>query len=191
MHFDRWPVSGPPPHFTDEADHDRRVEALLATGCLRDVGQLYWHARVSARYPTVEVRCADVQSRVDDAVLLAGLTRALVITALHDIDDGTAYDPLTPELVRGMTWTAARHGLEGDLYDWRQGRRRPAAELVADLLERLRPALAAAGDEEQVGELADRVLLEGTGAVRQRRVVREHGARALVDVLAKETAAGR
>ncbi|GIJ28472.1 hypothetical protein Vqi01_36340 [Micromonospora qiuiae] len=42
-------------------------------------------ARLSAKYPTVELRIGDVCPTVDDAVLVAALVRALVATALDDI----------------------------------------------------------------------------------------------------------
>ncbi len=55
----------------------------LDTGAIRDRGQLYWQARLSERYPTIETRVLDVQLEIQDAVTLAGLIRALVSTALH------------------------------------------------------------------------------------------------------------
>jgi carboxylate-amine ligase len=188
VHFERWPVAGPPPHVDGEEDYDRRVTALLGTGALLDAGQLYWQARVSERYPTVEVRCADVQLRADDAVLLAGLVRALVATALEDAGDGVPYAIAPGELLRAACWGAARHGLDGDLYDVRRGRRRPPTDMLADLLDRVQAALRAAGDADQVRALADRLLREGTGATRQREAARR-GAGALVDFVAAETVA--
>jgi carboxylate-amine ligase len=187
VHFERWPVEGPPPHFADEEDYDRRVAALLATGALLDAGQLYWEARVSERYPTVEIRCPDVQLRVDDAVLLAGLIRALVTTALDDMAADTPYPVPPAELMRATCWSAGRHGIDGDLYDVRQGRRRRSGDMIVDLLDRVQDALRASGDDEQVRKLADRLLRDGGGAARQRDVVRREGMGRLVDFLAAET----
>ena len=42
---------------------------------------VYFDARLSARYATVEIRVADVCTDLDDAVLVAALCRALVETA--------------------------------------------------------------------------------------------------------------
>ncbi|MEK8169736.1 hypothetical protein NKH77_07815 [Streptomyces sp. M19] len=39
---------------------------------MRDRGQIYWQARPSERYPTLEVRASDVQLTPDDAVTLVG-----------------------------------------------------------------------------------------------------------------------
>jgi len=49
-----------------------------------DERSVYFLARLSPRYPTVEVRVADVCLDTGTAVLLAGLTRALVATALAE-----------------------------------------------------------------------------------------------------------
>lgn len=187
VHLERWPVAGPPPHLRSVADHDARMEALLATGALPDARQAHWHARLSPRRPAVEVRCADVQLRVDDAVLLAGLVRALVTTALRDLRCEASYPVVPTELLRATAWSAARHGLDGDLYDLRQGRRRRTGDQVVGLLARMQPALASAGDEEQVGKLTHRLLREGTGAARQRDVAHRLGTAALCDFLAAET----
>lgn len=189
VHFERWPVAGPPPYFRDEEEYERRVEALVSTGCIRDRRQIYWHARVSERFPTVEVRCADVQLRVDDAVLLAGLARALVMTALRDLHDGVPAAVIDPELIRAATWQAARHGLDGELHDFALGRCSRAGDMIYRLMERMEPALVAAGDDKQVGKLVDRLLREGSGAARQRDLVRKRGLGDLVPFLAGETTA--
>ena len=189
VHQERWPVAGPPPHFTDEAHHDRCIQELLATGTVRDLGQLYWHARVSSRHPTVEIRCADGQLRVDDSVLLAGVVRALVMTALADLRRDAPYPVVSPELLKAACWRAARHGLDDDLHDLRQGRRRRPGDMVVDLLDRVQPALEASHDADQVHKLSDRLLREGCGASRQRQVVARQGLSQLVDFLAGETTA--
>ncbi len=190
VHFDRWPVSGPPPHFTDEADYERRIDALVGTGVVRDRGQLYWQARVSDKYPTVEVRCWDVQLRADDAVLLAGVLRALVTSVLDDEAAGRALLPPPPELARAAVWHAARGGLVDDLVDLPHGSNRKAGDAVMALMERLAPALKASGDTAQVSALVDRLLVEGTGAERQRRVLAESAdVQQLIEWIAAETVA--
>ena len=57
---------------------------------------MYFWARLSPRYPTVEVRVADVCLDAGTAVLLAGLTRALVATALAEARRRRRRQPLRP-----------------------------------------------------------------------------------------------
>jgi carboxylate-amine ligase len=84
----RWPSAGATELFGDAAAYRRLVGDVLATGTVLDDGMLYFDARLSASWPTVEVRVADVCLRAEDAVTLAGLTRALVETAARDAADG-------------------------------------------------------------------------------------------------------
>lgn len=180
--FGRWPVSGLPPSFRDAADYDRRVQRLLEAGLVSDTGQLYWQARLSSRYPTIEVRCLDVQLRVDDAVMLAGVVRALVETALAEAAAGVPVPDCPPELLHAAMWHAARHGLGGALID-PGGRPRPAADVLDQLLRHIAPALDALGDTRQVTALLRRLVQGGTGAERQREAFTAGGLRAVIDLV--------
>ncbi|MBT2408073.1 MULTISPECIES: glutamate--cysteine ligase [unclassified Streptomyces] len=180
--FGRWPVSGPPPHFRALADYEERVEALLAAGMIADRGQLYWQARLSERYPTVEVRCLDVQLEADAAVLFAGIVRALVATAIAEEEAGSAPVLCPPELLQAANWHAARHGLNSALVD-PQGCRRSAGDVLCMLIRRITPALEESGDLREVSALVHRLLQEGTPADRQRRALADGGMPALVDLI--------
>ncbi|WP_374984290.1 glutamate--cysteine ligase [Streptomyces fradiae] len=186
--FGRWPVSGPPPAFADAADHDRRIAALLDSGAICDTGQIYWQARMSERYPTVEVRCTDVQLRADAAVMLAGLIRAMVTTALWAEEAGEPLPDCPPERLQAANWYAARHGLSDLLMD-PDGRSRRAGDVLARLLDSVTPALEAAGDTREVTSLIHRLLQQGTSADLQRGVLAEGGMSALTDLLITETVA--
>ncbi|WP_256090511.1 carboxylate-amine ligase [Actinacidiphila rubida] len=181
--FGRWPVSGPPPFVADGDAYEERVEALMATGVIPDRGQIYWQARLSETYPTLEVRAPDVQLDVADAVTLAGLTRALVTTALREAADGVP--PLDPpaSILHAAGWHAARHGLSGTLVDPRCGRPSAASEVVDALLHHVGAALEGSGDAERVGAGVRRLLDEGTGAVRQRAAEAEGSLKALLELV--------
>jgi carboxylate-amine ligase len=173
--WQRWPSAGPNELFTDAADYRRLVDDVLATGTVLDSGMLYFDARLSEKWPTVEVRTADVALRAEDAVTLAGVVRGLVETAARDARDGTPPPAVRTEVLRVAAWRAGRSGLSGELLDPRTGRPAAAAEVVSALLEHLRPALAAAGDEQRVTDGLAELLRRGTGADVQRRVHRRTG----------------
>jgi len=193
IHYARWPVEGQPPVFADLEEYERRVDALLAVGVMIDRGQLYWQVRLSERFPTIEIRCPDVQLRVQDAVLIAGLVRALVVTAIQQHQEKAPYAAPDTELLRAACWMAARDGLDGDLFGpvGRTGtaRRIDAGDLVGELLAHITPALDELGDTARVFALADRLILEGTGADRQREAFAAGGMRAVVDLLAADAIA--
>ncbi|MBB3675252.1 glutamate--cysteine ligase [Modestobacter versicolor] len=171
----RWPSAGPTGRFGTPAAYHRVVADLLASGTVLDDGMVYFDARLSATWPTVEVRVADVALRVEDAVLLAGLVRGLVETAARDWRAGRPAPDVRTELLRVAAWRAGRSGVSADLVDPRSGRPAPAAEVVAALLDHVRPALEDSGDRELVEHGVAEVLRRGTGADLQRRAFAETG----------------
>ena len=56
----RWPTAGPTAPFGDAAGYRAVIDGLLRSGTILDEGMVYFDARLSSRYPTVEVRVADV-----------------------------------------------------------------------------------------------------------------------------------
>jgi carboxylate-amine ligase len=93
-------------------------------------------------------------------------------------------------VLRLATWQAAREGLEGMLLDPLTATPRPAAEVVAALVEHTRPALRVLGDEGLVEARVATVLRRGTGARRQREVLRRTGSLAAVVDDAVQVTAG-
>jgi carboxylate-amine ligase len=189
--FGAWPTAGAPEPFASRADYDALVKELVSTGAIDGASRLYWDARPSAKYPTLEVRVADVCTSVDDAVLVAGLVRGLVATCADDALGGAPVPELRPELLRAAKWRAARFGLDAELIDLDARRAAPATDVVNALLEAARPGLEAHDDWPVVSELLAQVLGRGNSARRQRQVLANAGR--LEDVVAwlvDETRAG-
>jgi glutamate---cysteine ligase / carboxylate-amine ligase len=192
----RWPSAGPNDVFTDAAEYHRLIDEVLATGTVLDTGMVYFDARLSDTWPTVEVRVADVALRVEDAVTLAGLVRGLVETAARQARQGDPAPAVRPELLRLASWRAGRSALTGDLVHPRTGRPAPAAEVLAALHDHVRAALVDTGDEQRISHGLAELLRRGTGADLQRRVHRESGGdlravvRAAVAATAGEPAPG-
>ncbi|TDC06179.1 YbdK family carboxylate-amine ligase [Nonomuraea longispora] len=166
----RWPVSGAPPYFPSYRDYELALRSLAESGALLDAKTVYWDARPSPQLPTVEIRVADVPLDVADSLTLIGLIRALVVTSLEAVRRGDRGLPVPTEVLRAAYWRAARDGLLGDSMDVRHGTLVPAPVMAGRLLEHVRPALTEAGDLTFVQEGLDRLLRQGSGAMRQRRV---------------------
>lgn len=187
--MDRWPAAGPyDVHGTAEG-YRTAVDRMIRTGVLLDEGMVYFDARCSAHHPTVEIRVADVCLDVGDAVLIAGLARALVETAAREWADGVPPADVSTQLLRVATWQAARWGTAGDLIGPLTFRPATARGVVASLVEHVRPALRDAGDERRVDNRVERLFALGNGAARQREVLRGSGLDAVVEMLVKETVA--
>ena len=187
----RWPLAGPPLPFASRAELDALVRALVATGAIQDASRIYWDLRLPEKTKTVEFRVGDVCAAIDEAVMQAGLCRALARTCAEREERGEPYATVRPELLRAAHWRAARYGLEGELIDAAGERPVPAPELVRGLLAFVRPALEAQGDWDEVSALVDATLGQGNGAVRQRAAYRRAGRlEDVVDLLVEETARG-
>ena len=169
--WSRWPSAGPIEPLGSHAAYEDLVGALLATGAAMDTGMLYFDARLSVEYPTVEVRVADVCLDVRDTVTVAGLVRALVETAATQWR-GHDPDPTPAAVVRAGAWRASRYGVRDRLVDPVDRSLAPAADVVWALFEQLGPALDRAGDTDLVQDGLTRILAEGTGADRQRAAAR-------------------
>lgn len=171
----RWPSAGPTELFGSARRYHEVVAAMLASGTVLDEGMAYFDARLSRLHPTLEVRAADVCREPDDAVLLAALTRALVETAARDWRAGREPEPVRTEVLRLAWWRAGRSGLDDVLLDPVRWCPVPAADVLHGLVDHVTPALADAGDLDIVRDLLAGVLRRGTGAARQRAVLRRSG----------------
>ena len=169
--FGRWPTHGTPEPLASWSEYERLLDRLIDTGSIDGPGRLYWTVRPSARFDTIEFRVSDACTTVDEAVMIAGLARALVVVSLDSVRAGRPLPEARGELVRMAEWQAARFGLDGDLLDPSLGQTRPAPEAVEAFLEHLRPGLEAAGDTADVATTVARVLADGNSASRQRSLV--------------------
>ena len=184
----RFPVSGPPGIFASRDEHDALVEALVRTKTVEDATKIYWDARLPEKTETIEIRVADVCPTVGEAVMLAGLSRALVRSCLERDAREEPYPPARPELLRAAHWRASRYGLEGELVDLQEERVVPAGYEIQKLLNFVRPALEELGDWDEVSGAVRETLERGNGATRQRAAFRRTGSlEAVVDMLIEET----
>jgi carboxylate-amine ligase len=171
----RWPTSGPTEVFGSALAYRAVVDSLVASEAILDEGMLYYDARCSASYPTVEFRVADVCSDVGDAVLLAALCRGLVDTAAEGWAAGEPAPAVPTPLVRLATWQAARWGISDRLLDPLTSLPHPAHEIVSALVEHIRPALDLTGDLDLVAARIAQIRARGNGASRQREAHRGSG----------------
>ena len=166
--WSRWPTAAPPAVWPDAAAYDATVRRLIGRGAALDEQSIYLLARLSPRYPTVEVRVADACLDVGTTVLLAGLTRALVATALAEARQGMPVPAAPARHVNAALATAARHGLTGPAIDPFTGQPADARRVRSRLIDQLYPALSDHGDAQIITGLLRRLDQDGTGADRQR-----------------------
>lgn len=187
----RWPISGPPLIFESQADYEALVEALIATGSVEEATKIYWDVRLSERFPTVEFRVTDVCMTMDEAVMVAGLTRALARTCYEQASKGEPFPAARHEIIRAAHWRAARYGLDTELIDVGEQRAVPARLLVEKFLAFVRPSLEEYGDWDEVSSIVRETMQRGIGATRQREAYKRAGRlEDVVDLIVAETAKG-
>lgn len=177
IHYRRWSVQGIQPHFSDARDYHNRLATMLGTDALLDQGHIGWAARLSSRYPTVEIRIPDSQMRAEESVLLALIVRALVNTSL---EAPRVSDSFLPEIMDIALWQGAKHGLGGNQIDPASGRPVPTDQLLTRMFQHIRVSLEASGDIDFVRQGLERWARTGNGAQRQRRSHAQGGVRQVI-----------
>jgi carboxylate-amine ligase len=179
----RWPSSGPTEPFGTAERYRETLRQMVDTGTLLDTGMVYFDARLSEHYPTLEIRIADVCLRADDAVLIAALARALVETEARAAREALPGRPVRTELLRLAGWRASRSGLDDVLISPVTGQPEQAAGVVRALVGHCQDALDDTGDADTVAELLTALLARGTGTAFQRDAYRSSGG--LADMISR------
>ena len=170
-----------PRAFRDYEDFLRVADQLIAAAGVDDYTYIWWDVRPHPNLGTVEVRGMDVQARPEENAAIAALIQAL---AAKEIDRPT--DPgLAREAIEESYYQAGRYGLEARLMvdDHTAA---PAPDVARGTLEEARPYAVDLGGEGALEEI-DRILTDGNGADRQRRVHGERGIEALLRDLAERS----
>jgi glutamate---cysteine ligase / carboxylate-amine ligase len=174
--WQRWPTSGLFGSAGNAAEYDDLLLDLISSGVITDAKMAYFDVRPSSHVPTLELRVCDACPLADDAVLIAGLFRAMVADAVAAVEAGHPPSPVSAPLHRAAMWRAARSGLTGQLLDYSpRPQPKPAPEVIRALTERLRPRLDELGDWDTVSELLEATLARGNSANRQRAALAERG----------------
>jgi len=167
--FDALPRTGLPERFASWAEYRRHVGVMINAGLIEDATKIWWDMRPSDRYPTLEVRIADVCTKLDDAVTVAALV-VCILRMLYRLRCGNRrWRQYAPMLLMENRWRAMRYSFDEGLIDLAKGTVVPHAQLIEELLEITRK------DAEDLGCLADveralDILSRGTSAHRQIQV---------------------
>ena len=122
------------------------IDRLTATGTIVEATQLWWSVRPHHSFGTVELRICDAQTRGEESFALAGLIAACVAQSALDYDEGTLPDPLSGREIEENMWRAIRHGMDGEMIDWRgSGELVATTAVIERLVEWTAPARAAIG----------------------------------------------
>ncbi len=178
--FQAFPRVGIPRAFDSYAEYVETVDLMLRCDAFPEPTFLWWDVRPQPRFGTVEIRIMDAQATGSQAAALVALVQSIAHLELtdgyhtHDIFGGV-------EVLAENRFLAARDGMDAQLIDPVAEQRVPARELLATLMQAVRPHAAALGCETVLEPLV--ALAEQTGATRQ--ISLAHGPERLAGLMAQ------
>jgi carboxylate-amine ligase len=170
-----------PRAFRDYEDFLRVADQLIAAAGVDDYTYIWWDVRPHPNLGTVEVRGMDIQTTPEANAAIGALIQAL---AAKEIDRPGA-PGLAREAIEESYFQAERYGLQSRLMV-DESTAAPATEVARGILAEARPYAEQLGGAGALEEI-ERIVSDGNGADRQRRVHEERGMEDLLSDLAERT----
>jgi carboxylate-amine ligase len=165
-----FPRCGVPDPLMDFAEYADFVALLERTGSIVESTQIWWSIRPHHNFGTIEVRIADGQTDMVEALGILALSYALVARFAADYDAGLPLPAHPGRLIEENLWRAQRHGLGGKMIDFAVGEERTTADAIRALVEYTAPVHDRLGITPFLAALPV-MLEEGNGAQRQSRAL--------------------
>jgi carboxylate-amine ligase len=137
--FDNFPRSGLPERFDNFSDYQQHMAILQKAGIIEDPSFIWWDLRVSARYPTLESRIADMCTRLDDAASIAALTQSILHYLYRSHREQRNWPIYSRFLIDQNRWRAMRYGYDQGLVDFANAQVIPVEDMLKDVVEMVYP----------------------------------------------------
>ncbi len=164
--WDEMPRTGLPGTFESYTEYSRHVEALVDAKIIEDGTKIWWDIRPSARYPTLEVRIADICTDIRDAVSIAALYQCLLRMLWRLKTNNQRWRQYAGMLITENRWRAQRYGLDEGLVDFGKGRIVPCSDLIEELIDLVSEDAEALGCTKEIENLRQ-IETRGTSAHQQ------------------------
>jgi carboxylate-amine ligase len=110
--YDELPRTGLPELFRSEDEYQSYVKALTQSGVMPDESYIWWAMRPSMRHPTLELRAPDCCTKLEDAIAIASLYRALARHLFDRLANTEEVTILDRAIAVENKWRAQRYGVE-------------------------------------------------------------------------------
>jgi len=164
--FDEMPRTGLPPDFDSFTEYLRHVRTMVKAGLIEDGTKLWWDVRLSARFPTLEMRINDVCTTLEDGISIAAIYLCLLRMLYRLKRNNQRWRRYSSMLVQENRWRAQRYGIDEGLVDFGKGEIVSYSDLLEEILE-LTEVDALALDCLAEVRHARQILVRGTSAHRQ------------------------
>jgi glutamate---cysteine ligase / carboxylate-amine ligase len=166
--YDELPRTGLPEPFRTAEEYQRYVDTLVAAGVIKDASFIWWAIRPSLRHPTLELRIADVCTRMEDAVCIAAIYRCLVRHLVDHPEVNRELDVVDRAFAEENKWRAQRYGTAATFVD-RRSTATPIKEAVEKLVELIREDAEALDCSDEIHH-ANEIVRRGSSANEQVRI---------------------
>ncbi len=167
--FEALPLAGIYEYMRDWQHFGDELEKLTRYGIITGFRDLWWDARPSPEFGTIEIRVCDLPVKFTNILALVALIQSTAVWLAEEMKESA---PLDPYLLKANKWQAARHGLDGRFVD-------PTGLLVEQPLKyrlaamvlksRIEPFSVSLGSDLYLQDL-DSIISGGTGADLMRRI---------------------
>lgn len=170
--FDELPRTGLPEHFESWAEYERHLQVLINAGVIDDGSKLWWDIRPHCKFPTLEMRIADICTRIDDGIAIAAIYACLLSMLQRLRRSNQRWRTYANMLINENRWRAQRYGYDKGLIDFGRGEIVDYADLLEELIDLTRE------DQERLGCVAEvaharEILKRGTSAHNQIRTYKD------------------
>ena len=166
--WDELPRTGLPERFESFAEYRRHVEVLVNAGIVEDATKMWWDVRPSQKFPTLEMRIADICTRMDDGICVAAMYQCWLRMLYRLRRDNKRWREYAPMLVNENRWRAHRYGIDEGLIDFGEGKIVPYDQLLEEMIVLTREDAEFFDCVAEV-EHGRTILANGTSAHRQLR----------------------
>ncbi|PTD94048.1 carboxylate-amine ligase [archaeon SCG-AAA382B04] len=172
--FDSLPRTGLPMHFESWGEYKNVEQRLIEGGSIEDVTMIWWDVRPRADLGTIEVRIADLPTKVEESIAIAALTQALVykITKIYENDNMNLPFKLDQESIKENRWRALRDGLDGSFIK-REGGEAFEIDIqneIVEMLDFIEEPVEELGIEKEIDKIKNMAKERYTGADRQKEI---------------------
>jgi carboxylate-amine ligase len=168
------PTAGLPTLMRNWSEYVWLVNHMVDTGFINTIREIWWDVRPHHKFGTVEVRICDMPANLADTLAIAALTQCLVKFLSDEIDQGTYQHDSHPMMVQQNKWRAARFGNRAILVDSYTHQTAPVAEVVDEMVAKLRPTAVELCCENYLAHCVD-LAREPSAAQRQLDILAETG----------------
>jgi carboxylate-amine ligase len=166
------PTAGLPQTLRNWSEYCWLINHLTETGFIRSIREIWWDVRPHASFGTVELRIMDQPLTMKHLLGLVALSQSLVVAISDAIDKGAYQYDCHPMIAKQNKWHAARWGMDASFVDFDSMSAVPARQVARWMIGHCLPFAKRLGCDEELANLED-IIENGTGASRQRRVLRE------------------